>query len=117
MLDKQILDTDGARVVRVNDIELVRVNGDVIVSNVDIGMPGILRRLGLEKTWPLGCQALQADFSAGTISWDFVEPLVHDQSMRLKVPSSKLAELHPSDIAEIISDLNRAEHARPAPKA
>src|SRR5574341_2433705 len=49
VLDQQILDTDGARVVRVNDIELVRVNGNVVVSNVDIGMLGILRRLGLEK--------------------------------------------------------------------
>ena len=49
VLDKQILDTDGARVVRVNDIELVRVNGDVMVSNVDIGLLGILRRIGLER--------------------------------------------------------------------
>jgi Mg2+ transporter MgtE len=49
------------------------------------------------------------DPSQGVISWDFVEPLRHDQSMRLKVPASKLADLHPSDIAEILSDLNRAE--------
>ena len=111
VLDKQILDTDGARVVRVNDIELVRVNGNVIVSNVDIGMLGILRRLGLEKMGRWAAQRLKSDLSAGTISWQFVEPLTHDQSMRLKVPAEKLAELHPSDIAEIISDLNRAEHS------
>lgn len=110
VLDKQILDTDGARVVRVNDIELVRVNGNVIVSNVDIGVLGILRRLGLEKLGRWTARRLKADLSAGTISWEFVEPLIHDQSMRLKVPADKLAELHPSDIAEIISDLNRAEH-------
>ena len=111
VMDKQILDTDGARVVRVNDIELLRVNGHVIVSNVDIGMPGILRRLGLEGVGRWIARRLHLDFSAGTISWEFVEPLVHDQSMRLKVPSLKLANLHPSDIAEIISDLNRGEHA------
>ncbi len=111
VLDKQILDTDGARVVRVNDIELVRVNGHVIVSNVDIGMPGILRRLGLERIGRWAAQTLKLDFASGTISWDFVEPLLHDQSMRLKVPSSKLANLHPSDLAEIISDLNQGEHA------
>lgn len=111
VLDKQILDTDGARVVRVNDIELVRVNGNVIVSNVDIGMLGILRRIGLEKMGRWAAQRLKSDLSAGTISWQFVEPLTHDQSMRLKVPAEKLAELHPSDIAEIISDLNRAEHS------
>jgi len=111
VLDKQILDTDGARVVRVNDIELVRVNGDVIVSNVDIGILGILRRIGLEKLGRWTSQRFKTDPTLGTISWEFVEPLIHDQSMRLKVPASKLADLHPSDIAEIISDLSRAEHS------
>ena len=111
VLDKQILDTDGARVVRVNDIELVRVNGDVIVSNVDIGVLGILRRIGMEKLGRWAAHRLRSDLAEGAISWEFVEPLIHDQSMRLKVPSSKLADLHPSDIAEIISDLSRAEHS------
>ncbi len=110
VLDKQILDTDDARVVRVNDIELVRVNGDVIVSNVDIGFLGILRRVGLEKLGLWSARRFKTDLSTGAISWEFVEPLIHDQFMRLKVPASKLAELHPSDIAEIISDLSRAEH-------
>ncbi len=111
VLDKQILDTDGARVVRVNDIELVRVNGDVVVSNVDIGMLGILRRIGLEKVGKWATRRFKTDQTLGTISWEFVEPLIHDQSMRLKVPAYKLADLHPSDIAEIISDLSRAEHS------
>ena len=47
VLDKQIIDTDGARVVRVNDVELVRVNGTIYVSNVDISWLGIVRRMGL----------------------------------------------------------------------
>ncbi len=47
VLDKQIIDTDGARVVRVNDVELVRVNGTIYVSNVDVSWVGIIRRLGL----------------------------------------------------------------------
>lgn len=111
VLDKQILDTDGARVVRVNDIELARINGNVIVTNVDIGVKGILRRIGLDRLGRWADRHIKNDSTTGTISWDFVEPLVHDQSMRLKVPASKLAELHPSDIAEIISDLNRAEHS------
>jgi magnesium transporter len=110
VLDQQILDTDGARVVRVNDIELVRVNGDVVVSNVDIGLLGILRRIGLEKLGRWAGRLARTDMARGQISWQFVEPLLHDQSMRLKVPSSKLAELHPSDLAEIISDLSQSEH-------
>lgn len=111
VLDKQILDTDGARVVRVNDIELARVNGHVVITNVDIGFLGLLRRVGLGGLGQWIAKRLHRDLSLGAISWDFVEPLLHDRSMRLRVPSSKLAELHPSDIAEIISDLNRAEHA------
>jgi CBS domain-containing protein len=111
VLDKQILDTDGARVVRVNDIELARVNSHVVVTNVDVGFLGILRRVGLDGLGRWIAARLGRDLPTGAISWDFVELLVHDQPMRLRVPSHKLAQLHPSDIAEIISDLNRAEHA------
>lgn len=108
VLDKQILDTDDARVVRVNDIELVRINGNVVVSNVDVGLLGILRRVGMERVGGWLARRMKHP-SQGVISWDFVEPLRHDKSMRLKVPASKLTDLHPADIAEIISDLSRAE--------
>ena len=64
------------------------------------------------RIWARGWRAgSTGNCPGGVISWDFVELLLHDEPMRLRVPSRKLAELHPSDIAEIISDLNRAEHA------
>lgn len=105
VLDKQIIDTEGARVVRVNDVELVRVNGTIYVSNVDVSWLGIIRRVGL---------AGLAHFLAGRlkqkgISWEDVELLHHGQSMKLRVPAEKLHELHPADLAEIVSDLNRLE--------
>ncbi len=108
VLDKQIIDTDGVRVVRVNDLELTRVNGSVYISNVDVGGAGLIRRLGLKG---LARRAHQAggEKPAGVISWDDVELLSGDQPMRLKVPGAKLAELHPADLAEILSDLNRSE--------
>jgi magnesium transporter len=109
VLDKQIIDTDGARVVRVNDIELVRVNGNMIVSNVDVGTSGIMRRIGLSKLARALLPLFKKEPNQGCISWDFVEPLRHDQSMRLKVPVGKLAELHPSDLADIIGDLSHTE--------
>lgn len=109
VLDKQIIDTDGARVVRVNDIELVRVNGNMVVSNVDVGTSGILRRVGLTKLSRILLPLFKKEPNQGRISWDFVEPLRHDQSMRLKVPAGKLADLHPSDLADIISDLSHTE--------
>lgn len=105
VLDKQIIDTDGARVVRVNDLELVRVNGTLYVSNVDIGLMGILRRVGLCRA----TQRLHIPVPDNVISWDDVELLRHDQFMRLRVPADGIAGLHPADVAEILSDLNKLE--------
>jgi magnesium transporter len=105
VLDKQIIDTDGARVVRVNDIELVRVNGTIYVTNVDVSWLGVMRRMGFRK---------MANYLAGRvkwkgIAWDDIELMRRDQDMRLRVPAEKLHELHPADLAEIVSDLNRLE--------
>jgi magnesium transporter len=110
VLDKQIIDTDGARVVRVNDVELVRINGSVLVSNVDAGLAGIFRRLGLGK---LG-QGLASRVKSkqSYISWDDIELLQQDQFTQLRVPAKKISELHPADVAEIISDLNRMQSAQ-----
>jgi CBS domain-containing protein/sporulation protein YlmC with PRC-barrel domain len=109
VLDKQIIDTDGARVVRVNDLELVRVNGTLYVSNVDVGVMGILRRVGLEHATHAIASGLHLHLPDNFISWDNVELLHHDQFMRLRVPAESLADLHPADLAEILSDLNKLE--------
>jgi magnesium transporter len=109
VLDKQIIDTNGARVVRVNDVELVRINSHVFVSNVDIGSMGILRRIGLSKAADAIFSGLHKKAPQNYISWDFVELLLRDQFMRLKVPGDKISDLHPADIAEIISDLSHDE--------
>jgi len=103
VLDKQIIDTDGARVVRVNDVELMRVNGTIYVGNVDIGAAGILRRVGLARA------ARWLKLRPNPISWNNAELLRRDQSMRLRVPVEKIHELHPADVAEILSDLNKLE--------
>jgi magnesium transporter len=105
VLDKQIIDTDGARVVRVNDVELIRVNGTIYVSNVDVSWLGIIRRMGM-----VGLARILASRSKQKgISWDDVELMRRDQSMHLRVPAEKLHDLHPADLAEIVSDLNRLE--------
>ncbi len=109
VLDKQIIDMDGARVVRVNDLELVRVNGSILVSNVDVGLSGIMRRIGMGRL----AQFLAAhfEFLQSSISWHEIELLQQDQFMRLRVPVKRLSELHPADVAEIITDLNRMQSA------
>ena len=112
VLDKQIIDTNGMRVVRVNDLELMRVNHHFYVANVDIGELGLLRRLGLAKIAQKLSSRFGRELLPSTISWDAVELLPGDQPMRLRVPSDKITELHPADLAEIISDLSRVESSR-----
>jgi CBS-domain-containing membrane protein len=105
VLDKQIIDTDGARVVRVNDVELVRVNGTIYVSNVDVSWVGIIRRMGLVGL----AHFLAGHLKKKGIAWDDVELMRRDQEMHLRVPAEKLHELHPADLAEIVRDLNKLE--------
>lgn len=112
VLDKQIIDTDGMRVVRVNDLQLTRVNGSVYVANVDVSGAGLIRRLGLGSLADrLSSRSRPPDLPS-TISWDNIELLSSDQPMRLKVPTSKMSELHPADLAEILSDLTRLDGSK-----
>ena len=112
ILDMQIIDTDGMRVVRVNDLELTRVNGGFYVANVDIGGLGLMRRMGLAKPAEKVAGRIGRKLTPGIIPWDAVELLSSDQPMRLKVPSEKIADLHPADLAEILSDLSRADSSK-----
>lgn len=112
VLDKQIIDTNGVRVVRVNDLEITRVNGEFYVTNVDIGGAGLLRRLGFKRPSTSVAGKAVGALPSGMISWEDVELLTHDEPMRLKVPSDKLSVLHPADLAQILSDLNRQEGSK-----
>ena len=112
VLDKQIIDTDGMRVVRVNDLELTRVNGNIYVANVDISGVGLIRRLGLGSLADRLASHPRSSELPSIISWDNIELLAGDQPMRLKVPTSKRADLHPADLAEILSDLTRLEGSK-----
>lgn len=109
VLDKQIIDTNGVRVVRVNDLELTRIGGHFYVANVDIGGLGLARRMGLASPAQRAAGRLGRKLVSNAIPWASVELLPGNQPMRLKVASDKIAELHPADLAEIISDLNRVD--------
>jgi magnesium transporter len=78
VLDKQIIDTDGARVVRVNDLELVRIHNIFYVSNVDAGLMGILRRLGLANPTLSLAAVFRLKALPSAIPWHSVELLHHD---------------------------------------
>ncbi len=110
ILDKQIVDTDGAKVVRVNDVHLLRAGNEVRVVHVDIGTRGLLRRLG----WEGLASRLFGSGKLGErlLSWRYVVPLRSGsltQDLRLNVTQKQLAQLHPAELAEILEELDRFE--------
>ncbi len=112
ILDKQIVDANGAKVVRVNDVKLEGYNGDAVLLAVDVGMRGILRRLGIERGSEEFLGFIKASLPCNLISWNYIQPLRPKlNAIALTVPRQMLAELHPADIADIISQVSREEGA------
>jgi CBS domain-containing protein len=115
LLDQQIIDTRGRKVVRVNDVDLTpfRTNGNVELrlSQVDVGLPGAVRRLLQGVVPPKVIRKLQSKLPQGAIRWEFVNLVEPDPMRRLKlrITHEKLEDLHPADIAEIMEDLSAAE--------
>ena len=106
ILDKQIVDVEGAKVVRVNDLKL-RSDRDVLnIVTVDIGFRGLLRRLGYEQIWEKVCLRLHRELPHQEISWEYVQPLGANVSrLTLTMARDQMAEMHPADIASIISHI------------
>ena len=106
VLDKQIVDMDGRRVVRVNDLQLSQVDGTMLLVGVDIGGRGLMRRIGLEGLGRRVTAALGLDWPQKLISWEAVDPVKTDvSSVKLRIAHTKLARLHPADIADIVHEL------------
>lgn len=106
IFDKQIVDANGAKVVRVNDVQLEGQNNDACVSGVDIGMRGILRRLGIERKSEKVYRWLGKTLPQNIIRWSFIQPLEPKLSvLSLAIPKQMISDMHPADIADIISGL------------
>ena len=106
LLDKQIVDIEGRKVIRVNDVSLDNVEGRLRLVAVDVGAAGLLRRLGVERAIRGLAKNLGTTLPERYIDWEDVDPLDSTiASVRLRVPHAKLAELHPADLASIIEDL------------
>jgi magnesium transporter len=113
ILDKQIVDANGAKVVRVNDIRLEGYNGTAVLIAVDVGMRGILRRLGAEQSSEKVMKFIKAQLPYNLISWNYMQPLRPElKSIALTVPRQMLSELHPADIADLINQVSREEGAQ-----
>jgi magnesium transporter len=115
LLDQQIIDVNGRKVVRVNDLTLeLRNEGPretLSVMEVDIGLRSILRRLLQGAVPPRWVRRMQQPIPPNSIRWDrctVVEP-DPQRRLRLNISYQKLEELHPADLADIVEDLGPAE--------
>ncbi len=112
VMDKQIVDTFGAKVVRVNDLHFLRVNSHLRLVHVDVGFRGLMRRVGWERgvdrllQW-LFSYVLPNQF----ISWKYVQLLSGSDLLHLSVSQKKLSHLHPADLADIMEDLSSRERS------
>jgi len=106
LLDKQIVDVDGAKVVRVNDIKLGNMNSKLCIFSVDIGFRGLLRRLNYERLGEKIAGILGKDVPHAEISWEYVQPLEANSSrLALNIARDQMNEIHPADLADIIENI------------
>jgi len=104
ILDKQIVDVNGAKVVRVNDLKLGRHKNALCLMSVDVGFRGLLRRMGYEKLWGM----IQKEIPEREISWEFVGNLEANAArLTLTMAREQIAEMHPADLAHIMSRVPR----------
>jgi len=116
LLDKQVVDTHGAKIERVNDVHLLVLDGDLRLVHVDIGKRGILRRLGLLRPVEgLTRWFFEYEFPEVLVSWKYVQPLGSDlrrADLKINVGARGLHDLHPSELADILEDLDRGNQER-----
>ena len=105
LLDKQIVDVEDRKIVRVNDIQLAPVDGRLRLIAVDVGLAGILRRLGLAGPGERLARVLRLE-AENYIEWEDVDPVESSvSSLKLRMPHQALSTLHPADVAHIVEQL------------
>ncbi len=106
ILDRQIVDINGRKLVRVNDIRLVSIDPDIYAIAVDISTEGLLRRLGVANPVNKLLNLFKLNLPSQFILWDNVEAFdTSNFNIKLSQSSSKLQLLHPSDLADIIEEM------------
>ncbi len=112
LLDKQIVDINGAKLVRVNDLKLGDVNGAICLIAADIGLRGILRRLGMESQGERLLALLRYRLPSMLIGWHYLQPVEPKLSrLTLTLSRQKVAKMHPADLAQIISEVSQKERS------
>jgi CBS domain-containing protein len=113
VLDKQIVDTHGKKVVRVNDIQFIRAGKELRITHAEVGLRSFVRRLSLENPIDFFVKLIhpQAKYLSldTTINWKYVHAIPNrniQKSVRLNLTNEDLKQLHPADLADILEDLD-----------
>src|SRR5437868_363633 len=106
VLDRQIIDINGKRVVRVNDLQFTYTNGKYRLAAVDATPVGLARRMGVDR--PINkLLKIGGRSPGGLIPWDQVDPTaIGPAGVPLKVARNDLAQMHPADLADIVEQLD-----------
>jgi len=111
LLDQQIIDSEGRKVVRVTDLtfRICQENGGdiLLIDDVDIGLRSIFRRLVQGILPPRWIRKLQRPISPLSIRWEVCNILEHDpqRRLRLNISNKLLEKMHPADLADIVEEL------------
>lgn len=107
LLGKQIVDVNGKKVVRVNDLKLTFIAGEIRVIAVDTGVCALGRRFGVEGMVNTFYRVINRKPSDYMIMWDDVESLeMVNDNLKISVPYKKLSKLHPADLADILEEMD-----------
>lgn len=113
VLDRQVVDTFNSKVISVNDVHLLQVDHEIRLAHVDIGIRGLIRRLGFEKIIDTFIRIINKKSSflslEDFISWKYVQPLSinpEDKNIRLTIDKNKLSSIPPADMSELMLDLD-----------
>lgn len=106
--DRQLVDMDGRKLVRVNDIRMANLTNETYMVAVDVGLQGFFRRLGVAKPLTEMLKLFKASIPSHLILWEDVETVdLGHAGIKLSKGYSNLSKLHPSDLADIIEELDR----------
>ncbi|MGZ3675137.1 MAG: magnesium transporter [Ktedonobacterales bacterium] len=118
LFDRQVVDVEGRRVVRINDLDLAERNGSWRLLAVDVSATALVRRLGAGRLSQRVASLVgrEPGAKAPMIDWAMVVPVAEagageEGALRLRVPRDRLALLHPSDLAELIEQLTPQQGA------
>ncbi len=115
LLNKQIVDTQGLKVVRVNDLKISQSAQQLRLLGAEVGVLGILRSLApwLEKLVSGVCKLIRHPLEENIIAWNYMELVDRDlSSLKLSMSHKRLHELHPADVADILEQLEPQQRAK-----